>query len=453
MRWFTKFANAPTLQSVITTSPKGNKFFNVMGNTFPIKDKLSGMGFKYFKGTWSIFLDKANSLRPQLDALGIDTSPLDQASQEPVPVQQQPSQVQPAEKQTEAGELDATLAQMKKAVEIAMQSGATAGGVKNILEVVDRELDKLAAMVDTHAKDAVVKAFLQFASKFWNYSMGNQILIWVQKPSATYVSGYKAWLEKGRQVTRWDDAISILAPRMAKVKAPDKKYNDHPDMENSPAEAESTRMYFVPVKVYDISATDPIPGWKDKEGNGPFVPPSLKIDDNEKQDHIEALTEAASRFAHQVDIKVDLEKVLEEQLGGYSSGKNVVVNQLYQGLNRFGTLIHELAHEILHREEDQVTPIKEERQAKEIDAETVSYIVLKHYGYESKSAPQYLALWRATGEDMKRRRNQVAKAVKIIIDNVNKQMGKVEMPEEESAATPVLAHWLLSGLRFSVGAK
>lgn len=448
MRWFTRLANAPTLQSVITTSPKGNKFFNVMGNTFPIKDELSRLGFKYFKGTWSVFLDKAKTLRPQIEALGIDTSPLDQVT--PEPIQQPTANPQPVQKPTEEVELDKTLAQMRKAVDEAMRSGSTAGGVKNILEVVDRELDNLAAMVDTKAKDEVVKAFLQFASKFWNYSMGNQILIWVQRPNATFVSGYKAWLEKGRQVTRWDEAISILAPRQVKVKGPDKKYNDRPDMEGEPAQATevSTRMYFVPVKVYDISATDPIPGWKDSEGHGPFVPPSLKLDDNDKLEHIEALTDAANRFAQQVGIAVNMEKVLEEQLGGYSSGKNVVVNQIYQGLNRFGTLIHELAHEILHREEDQVTPIREERKAKEIDAETVSYIVLKHYGYESKSAPQYLALWRATGEDMKKRRNQVAKAVKIIIDNVNKQMGKIEAPDE-AVATTAMAHWLLSTCKFA----
>jgi hypothetical protein len=110
-----------------------------------------------------------------------------------------------------------------------------------------------------------------------------------------------------------------------------------------------------------------------------------------------------------------------------------------------------LAHEILHRQDDQVSPIKEQRQAKEIDAETVSFIVLKHYGYESKSAPQYLALWRATGEDMKKRRNEIAKAVKIVIDNINKQMGKREAQDDEATATTALAHWLLSGLKLSIG--
>jgi len=452
MLWFKRMANAATVQSVITTSPKGNKFFNVIGNTFPIKDELKRLGFRYFKGTWSIFIDKAKSIRPQLEALGVDTSPLDMAP-EPAPapeVAKEPSTITPPA-QAQPDKLTQTLAQMKQAIETALKSGKASGKTKDIFELVDRELDNLAGMVDESAKEEVVKSFLEFSSKFWKYSIGNQILIWAQKPDATYVSGYKAWLEKGRQVTNWDESISIMAPREFKPKLTD-SYKQKVGWENMTPEqqtaAMSPRMYFAPVKVYDISATEPIPGWKNKEGKGPFEVPTLKLDNNEKLEHVQSLVEAGLRFANEVNIKVDLEKDLPEDYGGYSKGGDVVVNKLYQGLNQFGTLLHELAHEILHREDDQVTPVREERQVKEIDAETVSYIVMKHYGYETKTAPQYLALWRATGESMKNRRNHVAKAVKIIIDSINKQMGQIEA-EEPLETTALTAHWLLSTCSFS----
>jgi hypothetical protein len=457
MHWFKRLA-AATIQSVITTNKNGLKFFNVIGNTFPIKDQLRDLGFKYFKGTWGMFLDKAKANRAAIEALGVDTSSMDQVVEQPTQPASPAQPAQPTESapqvQAESAQLESTLAKMRKAIDDAIKSGSAQGGVKNILDVVDRELDNLAAMVDKEAKSEIVKSFLAFASKFWNYSLGNQILIWVQNPKATYVSGYRAWLEKGRQVTKWNEAISILRPQESKIKLPEpeKKYEDRPDIGSEIGDPDykptpRMKLYFVPTKVYDITATEPIPGWKDKEGNGPFMPPPLKVDPNDQLDHVTALVDAAKAFASDVGIKVDLEKLLEEELGGYSAGKSVVVNKLYQGVNQFGTLAHELAHEILHREDDQVTPIKEQRQAKEIDAETTAYIVLKHYGYESKSAPQYLALWRATGEDMKKRRMHVAKATKIIIDNINKYMGKMEMEDNEALATTALTHWLMSGLK------
>ena len=47
-----KLAAEGGIQSVVNSNQYGKKFFSLYGNTFPIKDKLSQLGFKYFKGTW-----------------------------------------------------------------------------------------------------------------------------------------------------------------------------------------------------------------------------------------------------------------------------------------------------------------------------------------------------------------------------------------------------------------
>jgi hypothetical protein len=44
------------------------------------------------------------------------------------------------------------------------------------------------------------KRALEFRSKFHRYSFGNCWLIYHQYPTATYVAGFRRWLELGRYV-------------------------------------------------------------------------------------------------------------------------------------------------------------------------------------------------------------------------------------------------------------
>jgi antirestriction protein ArdC len=49
-------------------------------------------------------------------------------------------------------------------------------------------------------------------SRFPRYSPGNVMLILAQRPDATYVGGYRAWQQLGRQVLKGEHGITILAP-------------------------------------------------------------------------------------------------------------------------------------------------------------------------------------------------------------------------------------------------
>jgi len=84
------------------------------------------------------------------------------------------------------------------------------------------------------------------------YSFGNQLLIAMQRPDATYIAGYRAFLELNRCVRKGERAIRILAPMSIK----------HHEAEGS-ATAEQddrTRMIFRAVPVFDVSQTEPLPG-------------------------------------------------------------------------------------------------------------------------------------------------------------------------------------------------
>lgn len=60
------------------------------------------------------------------------------------------------------------------------------------------------------------QAWLKVASRFHNYSAGNVFLIMAQQPDATAVAGYQAWKALGRQVTKGQRSIQILAPVIAR---------------------------------------------------------------------------------------------------------------------------------------------------------------------------------------------------------------------------------------------
>jgi len=415
------------VQSIIRSNQYGRKFFTLYGNTFPIKDRLSQLGFKFFKGTWGKAVDTIDdNIKNELEGMGIDVTPLDlvldvpQEKEPATPLSEVPSEKTAVEKTEVEKELD----RMKDGVTMAMKQE---GGekVKGLLGFVDRMIERVAQMTDEASQSDFVKNFLEFAARFHDYSFHNQMLIWVQKPSATYVKGFKQWMELGREVKNWDNGIVIIAPMFKKMKySPEELAGKTQDQINAMPQQ---RVFFSGVSVYDVSDTQPIANWEKMKGKKPFEPPKLKTEPNEAMEEITALVNSVTDWAKEKNIDVDFEK-MNEDLGGYSAGGKIRVNDSFQGINLFSTMIHECAHEVLHwveaKDGKKSRPAgqPESRQSKEIDAETTAYIVLKHYGFESKDAPNYLALWKAKGEDIKARRENIRKSVQAIIEGIDSKI-------------------------------
>jgi hypothetical protein len=184
-------------------------------------------------------------------------------------------------------------------------------------------------------------------------------------------------------------------------------------------------MLFKQVKVYDIADTKPVQGWVGPKGEKPFEEKEWRQDPNEALEEITSLVNAGLGYARGKGIDVDTAE-MAQSMGGYSAGGKVRINNTYEGINKFSTLVHETAHEILHQTEEYKTKGRREEgsQQREVDAETVAYVVLKHYGFETKDAPRYLALWKAKGEDVKSRRDNITKAVKEIVRGIDATMEK-----------------------------
>jgi len=240
---------------------------------------------------------------------------------------------------------------------------------KELLKDLDKRIEKVQ-------NSKQFKKILESFSKFHNYSYQNNILIHMQKPNATFVAGYKQWEDKfNRHVKKGENGIAILAPYTYKKKETKIKTVEI-DGEFVEKEVEETvkKTYFKTVYVFDVSQT--------KGEQLPTIDTSLE---NKKSDLLKLL----KKFSYTEEIKVKT-KTLSGTLKGYSDGGKIVLNNNTNNTEKASILVHELAHELLHNKEDRRNLNKE---VKEMEAESVSFIVMNHFGIKTKS-DKYLALYK-----------------------------------------------------------
>jgi hypothetical protein len=121
---------------------------------------------------------------------------------------------------------------------------------------IRRTIEQLAQETDAARQSQLFRDYLRTSAAFWDYSWHNQMLIWRQKPDASFVGGFHTWLKCGRFVRKGEKGIAILAPMFFK----DKKQTADGE--------ETTRLWFKIVYVFDISQTDgtPLPELPSKSG-------------------------------------------------------------------------------------------------------------------------------------------------------------------------------------------
>ena len=220
---------------------------------------------------------------------------------------------------------------------------------------IEQHLEELAQATDKARTSEEMLRYLDFCAKFYQYSPSNVWLILFANPNATHVAGFNAWKKLGRYVMRGETGISILAPHFWKEE----------DSEGNEIE----RIGFHVAYVFDVSQTDgeslpEQPNWKSPEKN-------------------QELQTKLMDFAETNGIKVTIE-ALDGETQGVSMGGSIVLSP-EAGTK---TLIHEIAHELFHQvENNQLT-----RAEKEMEAESVAYVVCTYFGFSNLKSPNYLAL-------------------------------------------------------------
>ena len=267
---------------------------------------------------------------------------------------------------------------------------------QKVQEITDKLEEGLKELFESEK----YKTYLSTMSKFHNYSFNNTLLIAMQKPEATLVAGYKAWQKNfERHVNKGEKAIRILAPAPYKIKEERDKLdpvtgemmideNGMPQKE----EVEVTIPAFRAVSVFDVSQTDgkPIPEMEAQE---------LLSTVEGYEDFVQALMNIAP-------VPIGFEDIPGDSKGYFhTEEKRIAVQENMSESQTLKTMVHEVAHSMLHNKEinrdDLMEAPAKDRNTKEVEAESVAYTVCQHFGIDTSDYSfGYIAGW-SSGKEMK----------------------------------------------------
>lgn len=255
-------------------------------------------------------------------------------------------------------------------------------------------LEQLANETDKARQSELFRNYLKTSAAFWDYSWHNQMLIWRQRPDASYVGGFNTWLKCGRYVRRGEKGIAILAPMFLKDK--------------NAAREETKRIWFKVVYVFDLTQTDGTPL--------PELP--TKSTGQRGTDMLKRLL----AFAESRGIAVRfVEKCCLNGAAGTSRGKEIEIRTSETDVTtQAATLAHEIAHSLLHWDADghKITTRDGKeigKQQRELEAEATAYVVCSYFGIQSPSE-FYLAAYNVTAAMLLEAVGTIAATVKTILD-------------------------------------
>ena len=234
-----------------------------------------------------------------------------------------------------------------------------------IRQAVDYLIEQLEA-----GKSETLTAYLNAMARFHAYSFGNILQIARQKPDATRVAGIRAWNELGRYVNKGEKGIQILAPMIGYRRRKNEAEQQEPDAKPTPM-----LIGFRAVYVFDISQT--------QGADLPELEHGISGEVGSHRDHL-------MDFLARQNIALEFNEKIAPALG-VSYGGKIALLPGQSKAEEFVTLVHETAHELLHKAERRIitTP-----QVRETEAEAVAFIVGQAIGLEmGKTSSDYIQLY------------------------------------------------------------
>src|SRR6185312_10389981 len=263
----------------------------------------------------------------------------------------------------------------------------------------------------------VLTQYLNAMARFHTYSFGNIMLIARQKPTATRVAGIRTWNSLGRFVKRGEKGILILAPMVGRRAQRRDEISTEIETNNAAEErkAEHELYGFRAVYVFDVDQTEgkELPSLHDVRGD------------------VTGSRERLIEYVGSQGITLSYsEKIAPAK--GLSSGKRITLLTGMQPAEEFSTLVHELAHEMLHRSERRTLTTK---QVRETEAEAVAFVVCQSLGLETGSASaDYIQLWNGDAKLLQESLEVVQRTAAVILGTISPRPAAAS--ETEAAAQP-----------------
>lgn len=272
--------------------------------------------------------------------------------------------------------------------------------------------DQLEQGVSDIFQSGQYAAYLTAMSKFHHYSFGNTMLIFIQCPNATHVAGYHDWRRNfGRQVKRGERGITILAPC---------PYRRQEEVEEAASDGSPStsiqwvqRMGFRTVTVFDVSQTEGKPL--------PELAKKLTGDAAQYESMVAAL-----RSISPYPISI-------ESFPGGAYGccnfveRRILVQPDMSQTQTIKTMIHEVSHAKLHApEKTEELPQHKQRFVREMEAESVAYVVCRHFGIDTSDYSfGYVAGW-SRGKEL----SQLRESLDLIRNTAAELIDGISPPRE-----------------------
>lgn len=239
------------------------------------------------------------------------------------------------------------------------------------------------------------KRWLNFYDGFHQYSFRNTMLIYMQNPSASLCAGFNTWKNKKRYVKAGEKGLKILAPITETVlrEAPVLDDDGKPILDENGKEQTKkvkekvfTNKFYV-TSTFDISQTE-----------GEPIPELSYSGTSEKVENYGALKKVLEEIA---PFPVEYTDELQEGCDGRCSytAEQIYIRNDMEEAKTVEVLIHEIGHAYMHdktrfEEAKEHLKVISDRDSREIQAESLSYIVTHKLGLDTSgfSFP-YIAAW------------------------------------------------------------
>lgn len=240
-------------------------------------------------------------------------------------------------------------------------------------KITDHALDQLAEALKAGKSEQLTRCLATMA-RFHRYSFGNILLILAQRPEASHVAGFHAWRQMGRFVKKGEKGIAIIAPMAIRPR------DDEAAPDGGNQNAPRPILRFRAVYVFDIAQTDgePLPEIANIQGDPGDATARLRA-------HIAAQ-----------GITIDNED-LPAGADGVSRGGRISIRSGLVRAQEFSVLVHEFAHELLHRGQDRPAS----KTVRETEAEAVAFVVSAAIGLNPGTASSdYIQLYQGDAKTL-----------------------------------------------------
>lgn len=269
-------------------------------------------------------------------------------------------------------------------------------------ETIDKAIETMNKGVYEYLDSDRFKTLLDTMSKFHDYSLNNTLLILGQNPRATQLASYTKWQKDfNRQVKSGEKGLKIWVPVEYTVK--EKKFVYDKNGYRIPDDNGDFKMKEVDVKkhtfkigyTFDVSQTEQIEGKEVVE-----LSPVKELEGDVKD--YPTLTKALMEIS---PVPITIEAFESSAKGCYYPLTNEIKVQADMSeVQTIKTMIHEIAHSIVHSNENLDHLKKDEniefsKSEKEVLAESIAYIISSHLGIDTSdySFP-YVATWGLSTE-------------------------------------------------------